>query len=152
MPPPRPWCNFIHPKQLNPFPECLELPFPNDKILSGFEDIVSSGTDQFTKWVKTDHEATLARHMDDVQKKAVTDFREASERRHDTSSQSYHFDKNVPNRSLVQKRLSIYNWNPGPGVGRKMPSRNKSQANGMSSRYKKHLSMSIMTSLHIGST
>ena len=48
LPPPRPWCNFIHPKQLSPFPERLELPFPSDEILSGFEDIVSSGTDQFT--------------------------------------------------------------------------------------------------------
>ena len=24
----------------------------------------------------------------------------------------------MPNRSLVQKRLSIYNWNPGPQRGR----------------------------------
>ena len=27
---------------------------------------------------------------------------------------SYHFGNNVPNRSPVQKRLSIHNWNPGP--------------------------------------
>ena len=53
-PPPRPGCNFIHPKQLSPFPERLELPFPSEEILSGFEDIVSSGTDQFPPWVKTD--------------------------------------------------------------------------------------------------
>ena len=92
--------------------ECLKLPLSSDEILSGFEDIVSSGTDQFTTWVKTDPHATLVRHMVDVQK-AVAEFREASERRHDTCSQTYHFDKNVPNRSLVQKRLSIYNWNPG---------------------------------------
>ena len=37
--------------------------------------------------------------------------------RHDTSAQECHFDSNVPNRSSVQKRLSIYNWNPGPHRG-----------------------------------
>ena len=50
--------------------------------------------------------------MVDVQK-AVAEFREASERRHIASSQAYRLDKNVPNRSPVQKCLSIYNWNPG---------------------------------------
>ena len=55
--------------------------------------------------------------MVDVQK-AVADFREASERRHDTSFQVYRFDNNVPDRSLVQKRLSSYNWNPGPRRGK----------------------------------
>ena len=64
-----------------------------------------------------DPDATLVRLVVDVQK-AVAEFREASERRHDTSSQAYRHDKNVPNRSLVQKRLSIYNWNPGPRRGK----------------------------------
>ena len=42
-------------------------------------------------------------------------------------------DNNVPNRSLVQKRRSIYNWNPGPlNVEKKMLLRNKSQASGTS--------------------
>ena len=36
-----------------------------------------------------------------------------SERRHDTSSQTYRFNKKLSNRSPVQKRLSIYYWNPG---------------------------------------
>ena len=117
LPHPRPRCSFIRPKQLSPFPERMKLPFSSDEILSGYEDIVSSGTDQFITWVKTDPDVTLVRHMVDVQK-AVADFREASERRHDTSSQAYRFDKNVPNRSLVQKRLSIYNWNPGPRRGK----------------------------------
>ena len=49
---PRPKCNFIHPRQLSPFPERVELPFSSDEILSGYEDIVSSGTDFFTAWVK----------------------------------------------------------------------------------------------------
>ena len=46
--------NFIHPKQLSPFPERLELPFPSGEILSGYEDVVSSGQDSYTTWVKTD--------------------------------------------------------------------------------------------------
>ena len=104
--------NFIHSKQLSPFPERLELPFPCEEILSGYEDVVSSGTDQFTTWVKTDPGVTSVRHMVDIQK-AIAEFREASARRHDASSQVCHFDNNAPNRSPVQKRLSIYNWNPG---------------------------------------
>ena len=117
LPPLRPRCNFIHPKQPSPFPERMELPFPSEEILSSFEHIVSSGTDQFTAWVKTNPDAILVRHMVDVQK-ATADFREASERRHDTSSQAYRFNKKLPIRSPVQKRLSIYNWNPGPGRGK----------------------------------
>ena len=57
--------------------------------------------------------------MVDVQK-VVAEFREASKRRHDTSSQAYRFDKNVPNHSPVQKRLSIYNWNPAPPRGKEV--------------------------------
>ena len=117
LPPPRPGCNFIHPKQLSPFPERLELPFPSEEILSGYEDVVSSRQDQYTTWVKTDPDVTSERHMVDVQK-AVAEFREASARRHDTSSQEYHFDNNVPYRLPVQKRLSIYNWNPAPRRGK----------------------------------
>ena len=48
--------------------EHLKLPFPIDEILSGYDDIVSWGTVQFTTWVKTDPDATLVRHMVDVQK------------------------------------------------------------------------------------
>ena len=43
LPPLRPRCNFIHPRQLSPLPERLKLPFPIGEILSGFEEIVSSG-------------------------------------------------------------------------------------------------------------
>ena len=37
-------------------------------------------------------------------RKVHPEFREASARRHVTSYQEYHFDNNVPNRSLVQKK------------------------------------------------
>ena len=92
LPPLRPRCNFIHPRQLSPFPERLELPFSSDEILSRFEDIVSSCADQFTAWVKTDPHDTLVHHMVDVQK-ATADFREASERRHDASFHTNRFSK-----------------------------------------------------------
>ena len=66
--------------------------------------------------MKADPNTTLERHAVDIGK-ALAEFREASARRHDTYSQEYHFDS-VPNRSSVQKRQSIYNWNPGPRRGR----------------------------------
>ena len=152
LPPPRIRCNFIHPKQLSPFPERLNLPFSYDETLSGYEDIVSSGTDQFTTWVKTDPDATLVQHMVDVQN-AVAEFREASVRR-----PRYIFS-GLPLRqkTCLIVRLCKSDSASTTGiqdldVGRKMPLRSKSQASGMSSRHKKHLNMSIMTFLQIGST
>ena len=142
LPPSRPRCIFTHPRQLSPFPERLELPFSNDEILCGYEDIVSSGTDQFTAWVKMDPHEVLVRHIVDVQK-ATADFREASEMRPATSSQTNRFNKNISNRSPVQKRLSIFNWNPGPDAEKKMPSKSRLQAGGMSLPCRKHLNMSI---------
>ena len=117
LPPLRQRCNFIHPRQLSPFPERLKLRFSSDEILSGFEEIVSSGTDQFTAWVKIDPHDTLVHHMVDVLK-ATADFRVGSERRHDASSQTKRFSKKLFNRSPVEKPLSIYNWNPGPRRGK----------------------------------
>ena len=38
LPPPRPRCDYIHLKQLSPFPERLKWPFSSDEILSGYED------------------------------------------------------------------------------------------------------------------
>ena len=90
----------------------MELPFSNDEILSGYEDIVSSGTDQLTAWVKMNPDEVLVHHMVDVQK-ATADFHEASEWRPATSSHTNCANKHFETRSLVQKRLSIYNWNPG---------------------------------------
>ena len=104
-------CNFVHPKQLSPFPERLELPYPSGEILSGFEDVVSSSQDRYTSWVKADSGVTLARHVVDVQK-AVAEFREAAVRRQESTTQEYFFDTNVPKRSYVKKSLSKNNWNP----------------------------------------
>ena len=50
-----------------------ELPFSNDEILCGYEDIVSSGTDQFAAWVKVSDHEILVQHMVDIQE-ATADF------------------------------------------------------------------------------
>ena len=55
--------------------------------------------------------------MVDVQR-ATADFREASERRPATSSLTNRANKHFSTRSLVQKMLSIFNWNPGPRRGK----------------------------------
>ena len=85
--------------------------------------------------------------MVDAQR-ATPEYREASQRKSDTSSLARHTDKYVANHSAVQKRLSIYNWNPGLRRGeKKMFLWSKSKASGILSQYRKHLSMSIMTFL-----
>ena len=96
-----------------PFQNVWNCRFTEEEILSGYEEHVSFIRDRFTSWVKADPITTLERHVVDV-RKALAEYREASARRHDTPAQEYYFDSSVPNRSSVQKRLSIYNWNPGP--------------------------------------
>ena len=110
------WVHFFTPKQLSPFSERLELPFPEEEILSGCEEDISFIRDRFTTWVKADPNTTLERHVVDV-RNALAEYREASARRHDTPAQEHYFDSSVPNRSSVQKWLSIYNKNPGPRRG-----------------------------------
>ena len=109
--------NFIHPQQLSPIPERLELPFSSDDILSGYEDLVSSGSDRFTMWGKMNPHEVLAEHAVDIHK-VMADFRDAFERRQSTSSQTYGVNRYFSSQLPVQRRLSIYNWNPGPRRGR----------------------------------
>ena len=54
---------------LPPRPTCerLELPFSCNAILSGYEDLASSGSDQFTMWGKMSQEI-LAEHVVDLHK------------------------------------------------------------------------------------
>ena len=47
-------------------------------------------------------------HMVDIEK-ATAEFREASERKHATSSHMNSSSKRFATRSIVQRRLSIYN-------------------------------------------
>ena len=101
---------------LLPRPTCerLELPFSSDAILSGYEDLVPSGS---TMWGMMIPHEILAEHVVDVHK-IVADFRDAFERNQSSSSQSYGVNKYFSYQSPVQKGLSIYNWNPGPRSGK----------------------------------
>ena len=71
----------------------------------------------FSAWVKTDPETILRRHVVDA-KGFYPAFCEAPARRHDPSFQKYRFYDEVPNRLTEQRRLSVYNWNPGPRRGK----------------------------------
>ena len=136
----------------NSSPSAPRQSIPRDKKpLSGYEDIVSSGTDPFTSWVKMNPHEVLVQHMVDIHK-ATADFREASERTPATSSQTNRVNKHFSTRSPVQKRLSIYNWNSGPYAKRKMPSKSRLQAGGTTVPCRRHLSMSTMTFFLVGST
>ena len=86
LPHPKRMCNFIHPKQPCPFPERWKLPYPEEEILSGYEEDVSFIRDGFTTWVKADFNTILERHVVNI-RKALADYREACVRRHDTSAQ-----------------------------------------------------------------
>ena len=97
--------------QFGIFPKRLSLPYPDEEILSGYEEDFSSIQDGFSAWVKTDPEAILKRHVVNA-KCAKPAFREAPGRKHSPSHAGYRFDTDVPNRLTVQRRLNIYNWNP----------------------------------------
>ena len=56
-------------------------------------------------------------HMVDAHR-AAAEYREASERKLDGSSLVHHVDRRAASRSARQRRLSIYNWNPGPRRGK----------------------------------
>ena len=99
-------CNYVHPKQHSPFPDRLRLPYPDEEILSRYEEDVSFIRDGFTAWLEAEFETILERHAVDF-RKALAEFREASARKHHISFQEYRFDSNVPYRSPVQKWLSI---------------------------------------------
>ena len=116
LPLPKRRCNFIHPKQLSPFLNVWDCRIP-EEVLSGYEEDVSFIQDRFPSSVIADPNDTLERHMVDV-RKAVAEYREASVRKQEALAQEYFFDSSVPNRSSVQKRLSVYSWNPGPRRGK----------------------------------
>ena len=70
-----------------------------------------------TTWEMINPDVTTGRQMVDV-RKAFAEYREAAPRRQESTSKEYFFDTNMPKRSYVQKRLSIYNWNPGSRRGK----------------------------------
>ena len=109
--------DFIHRVQCGIFPKRLTLPYPDEEILSGYEADVSSIRDVFSAWLKTDPEVTPRRHIVDA-KGANPAFREAPAGKLSTSCQECHFNSDVPNQLTEPRRLSIFNWNPGPRRGK----------------------------------
>ena len=138
---------FFHPKQLSPLPERLNFPFSSDEILSDCEDVVSSGTDEFSTWVKTDSDVTLVRHMVDVQK-AVAEWHPQEDTIHllrsVTSTTTCLIVRLCKNDSASTTGIQDLD------VEQTMPSKNKLQEGGMSLPCRRHVSMSIMPFLLIG--
>ena len=100
---------------MQPQPAC-ELPLSCDAKLSGFEDLHLPSSDQFTMWCKMTSDEILTEHVDIHRIEA--EYRDAFERIQASSSQASGVTKFFSSQSPVQKRLSIYNWNPGPRRGR----------------------------------
>ena len=110
-------CNYIHPKAAQSLSSTSEIAVSRRRVIR-----LRGRRLVYTRWlllrgVKADFEIILERHAVHI-RKTLAEFREASARRHDASSQEYHFDNNVPYRTPVQKRLSVHNWNPGPRRGK----------------------------------
>ena len=106
-----------HPVQCGILPIRLPLPRPDDQILSGYNEDVSSKRDGYTPWGISDPDSTLVRHLACAgSAKAV--YRDAHDRRHSSPKPEFRFDNGVPNRLLEETRLSILSWNPGRQRGR----------------------------------
>ena len=73
--------------------------------MSGYEELDSSGNDLLTSWAKLSEREILVEHMMDIEK-ATAEFREASDRKHSTSSHMNSSSKRFATRSIVQRRLN----------------------------------------------
>ena len=81
--------------------------------MSGYEKLDSPGNDLFTSWANLSEREILGEYMVDIEK-ATAEFREAFDRRDTISYHLKSFRKRFATRSIVQRRLNIYNWNSGP--------------------------------------
>ena len=145
---PLPKCNFIHPRQLSPFPERLELPLSTDEILSGYEDIVFSGTDLFTAWVKMSEHEILVQHLVDTQK-ATAEFREKT--RYFLSHEQFQQRLCDPFDCAEEtQHLQLQPWTPS--VKRRCPSNNTLQEGGISSPCRRRLTTLTTSFSRIAST
>ena len=130
--PPKTCTQFFQPKQLGPFPERLELPFPDGEILSGYEEDVSIIRDRFTAWVKADPNDTSERHMVDVGK-AFAEFREASVRRQEAPAQEYFFRQQCTKPFTCSEMAYCLQLESGPRRGKeRVLLRNELRENGTS--------------------
>ena len=141
LPPKKRVCKYIHPQQHSLFPERLRLPYPDEEILSGYEEDVSFIRDAFATWVKADFHTILERHAVDTGK-ALADFREPSARRHDISSQEYHSSTTAcPTAPLYRKDSASTTGTQDLDVEGKALLRSKLRGNCTSSRCREQLSM-----------
>ena len=97
-------------------PNRLLLPHPDDEMLSGSEEDVSSIRDGYTVWVMVDLASILERHLV-ILNSAKPTFREAQDRRHSSPNPEC-FNNDAPNRLRGQRKLSILTWNLGPRRGK----------------------------------
>ena len=93
-------------------------------------------------WGKMSPHEFVAEHVVDIHK-VVADFRDAFERKQCSSSQTFGVNIYFSSQSPVQRRLSIYNWNPGSRRGRETHLRNKLRGNDILLPCKKHLTKLI---------
>ena len=145
---PRPRCNFIHPRQLSPFPERLELPFSNDEILSVSEDIVSSGTLNGSRWTLTRSWYILWLMFKELRQIFA---------RHQKGGLLHLLRQTMPTNiflldHLCRRGSASTTGTLVSGAGKKMLSKSRLQAGGMLLPCRRHPSMSIMTLLQVGST
>ena len=68
-------------------------------------------------WGKMSPHEIVAEHVVDINIVGA-DVRDAYERNQSSSSQTHGVNKYFSSQSPLQKRLSIYNWNPGPRRGK----------------------------------
>ena len=128
--------------------ERIEAPLPPlqprscDAILSGHEDLVSSGSDQFTMWGKMSHQEILAEHVVDIHKVVVpTSVMLLNAFSHPLFSHMVSTSSSLLNH-LYRRGSAFTTGTLGPDEVRKMLSRNKLQESGISLSCKKLLSMS----------
>ena len=114
--PPKRVCQFIHPKQLSPFPERLELPFPEEEILSG----LWGRRFLHTRRSYCVGESRPWHHFRTTCGRCSKGPRGIScicwQARHTCSRVLLRQQRAKP--FIRTKRLSIYNWNPGPRLGK----------------------------------
>ena len=121
---PPPKCDFIHPRQLRPFPECLVLPISNKVIRLRR---IGLHRNWFNSWVKLREHEIFVQHILNV-KKSRAEFREASEKKHDSSSHMNSSSKRFAIRSMLCKEDSASTTGTLNPVGvKKMRSNNKLQ-------------------------
>ena len=74
----------------------------------------------FTMWGTMTPEEILAEHVVDFRRIAA-DFRDAFERSQTSSTRASGVNKFFTSQAPLQRRLSVYNWNPGPDETLWMP-------------------------------